>query len=178
MTGQSEPRPVGKSCTTPGLPQDEPGWIPGQPKGKVTKAFISVYTSKLKLSDTGTPTRVVETIAESLVDKPRAPRLFVPLLILAPQEIWPRVATESLVLSWNDFGVKDVPELFQAVEVSIPYSQIYNVISRLAADESKVSGSDVLHREVDGEEVEVEWPMESTRSTESDDGYEWTQGLC
>lgn len=47
--------------------QDEEEWIPGQSKGKVTKAFISVYTSKVNLSTTGVPTRAVETIFESLV---------------------------------------------------------------------------------------------------------------
>lgn len=47
--------------------QDELDWVPGQPKGNIIKASISVFTSKVKLSDTGTPTRVIETIAESLV---------------------------------------------------------------------------------------------------------------
>lgn len=64
--GPSEPQRDSESLKLVPL-QDEEEWIPGQPKGKVTKASISVYTSKVNPSITGVPTRAVETIADSLV---------------------------------------------------------------------------------------------------------------
>lgn len=50
-----------------GFLQDEPDRVRGQPKGNIIKASISVYTSKVKPSDAGVPTRAVEAITESLV---------------------------------------------------------------------------------------------------------------
>lgn len=164
--GLSKTQPDGESIKLE-LLQDEQEWIPGQPKGKITKASISVYTSKVKPSATGVPTRAVETIVESLVGPYL--RLVCSSLIPILQEVWPNKPAGGLTLSWNDLGVKNVPEPMRAEIALIQYHHLRELVATLAADENKVLGAERLQTEVDAENVEIEWTMEPSTGSGDDE---------
>lgn len=72
-----------------------------------------------------------------------------------------------MTLSWNNFGVKNIPEAVRTKLAVIKFHRLHEFIATLVEDENKTPGQERLQIEVDGENVEIDWSDQL--NTEIDD---------